>query len=383
MPAAPQTILLVEDNPADVDLIGEALADGSASGAGLASFALVPARRLTDGLARLTAGDIDVVLLDLSLPDSQGLDTFRRLHAAAPRLPIVVLSGLNDEDLAVRAMREGAQDYLVKGRADGELLTRTIRYAIERGRAEEERAARAAAEAALQARDELLGVISHDLRSPLTTVRGVAQLLIRQIAGGRTLAPEELAERLTSIEATTRRMGDLLDELLDATRLQAGHTLELNRAPTDLVALARRAIDERRASPSQHTICLTTAEPAVSGDWDAPRLARVLGNLLDNAIKYSPDRGDIVVTIALAAVEERQRWAVLSVQDHGIGIPPGDLPHVFERFFRGTNVAGRIRGTGIGLAGARQIVEQHGGTLTAESREGEGSTFTVRLPLND
>jgi signal transduction histidine kinase len=108
----------------------------------------------------------------------------------------------------------------------------------------------------------------------------------------------------------------------------------------------------------------------------------VLGNLLDNAIKYSPDGGDIAVTIALAEADG-QRQAVLSVQDHGIGIPAGDLPHVFERFFRGTNVAGRIRGTGIGLAGSRQIVEQHGGTLTVESREGEGSTFTVRLPLDD
>jgi signal transduction histidine kinase len=293
-----------------------------------------------------------------------------------------VLSGLKDEDLAIRAVREGAQDYLVKGRADGDLLTRTIRYAVERGRAEEERAARAAAEAALQARDELLGVISHDLRSPLTTVRGMAQLLIRQITGGRPLAPEELLERLTGIEATARRMGELLDELLDATRLQAGHTLELNRAPTDLVALAQRAIDERRAALNRHNICLTTDEPAVIGDWDTTRLARVISNLLDNAIKYSPDEGAIVVTIARTEAE-RQRWAELSVQDHGIGIPATDLPHVFERFFRGTNVAGRIRGTGIGLAGAHQIVEQHGGTLSVESREGAGSTFTVRLPLND
>jgi signal transduction histidine kinase len=109
------------------------------------------------------------------------------------------------------------------------------------------------------------------------------------------------------------------------------------------------------------------------------RLERVLENLLSNAIKYSPEGGSI--TVAIADEEIGGPWAVLTVRDQGLGIPAADLPRVFERFQRARNVEGRIGGTGIGLASARQIVEQHGGTIAAESAEGTGSTFTVRLPL--
>jgi len=104
---------------------------------------------------------------------------------------------------------------------------------------------------------------------------------------------------------------------------------------------------------------------------------RVLGNLVSNALAYSPRGGAVTVTVD----RERDEWAILQVSDHGLGIPATDLPHIFERFHRGGNVAGRIAGSGIGLAAVRQIVEQHGGTITVESREGKGSTFTVRLPL--
>ena len=112
------------------------------------------------------------------------------------------------------------------------------------------------------------------------------------------------------------------------------------------------------------------------GEWDVARLERVLGNLLSNAIKYSPNGGEIAVSVRAEAGQ-----AVLTVQDRGIGIPPADQPRVFERFERARNAVGRIGGSGIGLATSKQIIEQHGGTIAVESREGQGSTFTVRLPL--
>jgi signal transduction histidine kinase len=115
----------------------------------------------------------------------------------------------------------------------------------------------------------------------------------------------------------------------------------------------------------------------VIGDWDGPRLRRVLDNLLSNAIKYSPAGGEVVVTLAADGDS-----AVLRVRDQGLGIPAEDLPHIFERFRRARNAA-EIVGTGLGLSGARQLVEQHGGTIQVESQEGAGSTFTVRLPLGD
>jgi signal transduction histidine kinase len=107
----------------------------------------------------------------------------------------------------------------------------------------------------------------------------------------------------------------------------------------------------------------------------------VLGNLLGNAVKYSPAGGEVAVRVVRERDAGGRAWAVVAVRDQGIGIPVADLPHVFERYRRGSNVGGRIVGSGVGLAGARQIVEQHGGTIAVASEEGRGSTFSLRLPL--
>jgi signal transduction histidine kinase len=117
------------------------------------------------------------------------------------------------------------------------------------------------------------------------------------------------------------------------------------------------------------------------GCWDADRLGQVIGNLLTNAIKYSPEGGTVDVTLARAE-DDDGAWAHLSVRDRGLGIPAEDRPRLFERFHRGSNVVGRIVGTGIGLASAARIVRQHGGSIGVESEEGRGSTFTVTLPLS-
>ncbi len=379
-------VLLIEDNPADADLIEDTLEEAQLDLLpGAAAFALMRVDRLAAGLARVQAGDVAVVLLDLSLPDSQGLDTFRRLAAAAPTTPIVVLSGLDDEALAGHAVREGAQDYLVKGQVDGATLVRALRYAVERKHAEEERARlvgeQAAAEAALRTRNEMLATIAHDLRTPLTTIHGVTQLLARRVARGARLTPEDLQRQLEQIARSTTRMTRLIDDLVDVARLRAGHPLELRRVPTDLVALARQAAAEAQRSTDEHTVVFEAAEPAIEGLWDAARLERVLANLLGNAVKYSPAGSEVRVTVGREGTPP-DGWAVLRVRDQGIGIPAADQPRIFERFYRAANVAGQIQGTGIGLAGARQIVEQHGGTITVQSQEGAGSTFTVRLPLD-
>ena len=121
--------------------------------------------------------------------------------------------------------------------------------------------------------------------------------------------------------------------------------------------------------------------PQLIGSWDPARMERVLDNLLGNAVKYSPTGGEIVVGVSHEQTAAGD-WAVLVVRDQGVGIPAADLPHVFEPFHRARNV-GKVAGTGIGLAGVRRIVEQHGGAITAESREGVGSAFRVRLPLTD
>jgi signal transduction histidine kinase len=374
-------ILLVEDNPADADLIREALDDLELETApGNPIFRLMHVERLSEAEERLANGGIELVLLDLSLPDSQGFDTFRRLAEGFPDLPIVVLSGLENEALAMQAVRHGAQDYLVKGRADADMLGRTLRYSIERKRSAGERSRlireQAEVDAALRARDELVASISHDLKSPLTSIRAQAQLLMRRMSAGRLPTPEDLLERLSRIEQTTIQATSLIDELLDVSRIEAGQAVELHLAPTDLVALATRVTGDFRSRVEHRRLRFVTSERDIVGFWDATRLERVLGNLIDNALKFSGPDGDVIVT----AERDEAGNALLSVSDSGVGIPDSDLQHIFERFYRGRNVSGHVPGTGIGLASARQIVLALGGTLTVESEEGHGSVFTICLP---
>jgi len=156
--------------------------------------------------------------------------------------------------------------------------------------------------------------------------------------------------------------------------------LDLQRQATDLVTLTQRAAADLQDSLADHSILVATESPTLIGTWDAARLERVIGNLLSNAVKYNRAGGSVSVSLARRE-HSGESWAVLTVADQGIGIPVADLPHIFERFHRGRNVIGRIPGTGIGLHGSRQIIEQHGGTMTLESQEGHGTTVTIRLPI--
>ncbi|MGD9890704.1 MAG: ATP-binding protein [Dehalococcoidia bacterium] len=243
-----------------------------------------------------------------------------------------------------------------------------------------EQAALAAAQRALAVRDEFLGSVSHDLRTPLTSIRGLAQLLARQLARLEPPQGPRLREQAAAIDRAAGTMTAMVEELLDLTRLEAGQPLELRQEPVDLVALAHVSVELQQPSTPLHDLQVVAAVPTLVGMWDRGRLERVLANLLSNAVKYSPEGGPVAVAVQrLHGLAEP--WAELTVTDRGIGIPRADLPFIFERFRRGANVTGRVGGAGLGLAGARHIVELHGGTITAMSAEGAGTTITVRLPL--
>jgi len=229
-------------------------------------------------------------------------------------------------------------------------------------------------------RDEFFSSLSHDLKNPLASIKGTAQLLRRQVTRSGSVDPERVIAAATSIDTTTTLTVSLLEDLVDAGRLQMGRPLRLRPEPTDVVPLVWQAVERYQQVTDRHLITFTTEAPELWGNWDGPRLARVIDNLLSNAIKYSPNGGAITMKTA-SAMDAGTFWAVLTVQDHGIGIPPDDLPHIFERFHRAANVIGKISGTGIGLGGARQIVQLHGGTLTVDSEQGSGTVVTVRLPM--
>lgn len=234
--------------------------------------------------------------------------------------------------------------------------------------------------AALNSRDAFLSSVTHDLMTPLTSVLGYVQLLQRRL---RRLTPADAArfqEGLDQIEITGIRMRRQVEQLLDVARLQMGRPLELERRPTDLVALCWGACREMQMSSDRHRLVLDARAERIIGAWDALRLERLLDNLLSNAIKYSPAGGEVRLTVQQED-DAGAPWAVLSVRDPGIGIPAADLAHIFSRFYRAANTAQQMTGSGIGLASARQIVQEHGGVISAVSAEGEGSVFTVRLPL--
>jgi signal transduction histidine kinase/CheY-like chemotaxis protein len=264
-----------------------------------------------------------------------------------------------------------------------EAIAAKVGQFVDRRRAEEtlrrseaaERAARIEAEMAMRARDEFVATVSHDLSNPLATIKGHVQLLRRAVRRDAAPPPAQLDTRLATLEGAATDMERLIGDLLDAARLQAGRPLDLNRQPTDLVALARRAAEAYERLSDRHRLRVSARVPSAPGKWDVGRVQRVVANLLANAIKYSPSGGDVVIS-----VDVEDRWAALAVRDDGMGIPASDLPHVFERFHRGSNVA-RLSGTGLGLAGAKDIVEQHGGTISVMSTEGRGTTVVVRLPL--
>jgi PAS domain S-box-containing protein len=224
-------------------------------------------------------------------------------------------------------------------------------------------------------RRALLDALAHDLRNPLTALKIRAQLLLRQFERGRTPDRDTLAERMSGFAELATHMTGLIDDLEEHARLSIGGGVAPDRQSTDLVALVRTSVDELRQSGGTHTIRLETEDTELVGFWDPLHVRRVLENLLGNAVKYSPVGSEVQVRLSRVG-----RYAVLVVRDEGIGIPAADLPHVFAFRHRGGNV-GLVAGSGVGLAGVKQIVERHGGTVTVQSEEGQGSVFTVRLPL--
>jgi signal transduction histidine kinase/DNA-binding response OmpR family regulator len=231
-------------------------------------------------------------------------------------------------------------------------------------------------------RDAALFMVTHDLKQPLTAIKANVQMVQRQFQRDEPVERKRARERLATIDETSDKMTAQINELLDAAKLQAGQPLELDWQPVEFVALVQRLVAEQRPSAPRHTITVESNVDALPGEADAPRLARVLGNLLSNAVKYSPAGGTITVRLRRDEQPDGVPCAVIAVTDQGMGIPPTELPHIFEAFRRASNVTHTtIPGTGIGLASARHVMEQHGGSVTVESRLGAGTTFTVRLPL--
>ncbi|HEV7662562.1 MAG TPA: ATP-binding protein [Chloroflexota bacterium] len=229
---------------------------------------------------------------------------------------------------------------------------------------------------ALRTRDEFLASASHDLKNPLASIKATAQLLERRLGRPGEVDVDRFREGLQRLDAIATRAAGLVEELLDQARMQMGRPLDLDRQLADLVRITHEVAQEQQQSTERHTIQVESSLSELIGLWDARRLGRVLSNLLDNAVKYSPEGGPVTVR-----VRRDGDAAIVEVSDSGIGIPQNDQRRIFERFQRASNVERRIGGTGIGLASARHILDGHGATIEVISREGSGATFSIRLPI--
>ena len=360
--------LLIEDNPGDARLIRETLKDAGAS----ASVQVVHADRLAAGLDLLAVQEVDVVLLDLSLPDSTGLDTFTRVHTAVPGMAVVVLSGLNDASVAVRAVQEGAQDYLVKGEVDGPSLVRSMRYAVERQKLE---SARRELE---HQRDEFFSSVSHDLRTPVAAIKAAIGVVLQHEPDNM---PAPLHRLLGNIDQAADELATLIDDLLEIARLQS-RRVELWRSDVDMRDVVSRAV--RAVEPlfqlRQQRVDVTLPTEPVPVAVDVERIGRVLRNVLGNAQKYAPAGSTVTVVLERTA----DGTVCVFVADQGPGIPAADRERIFERFYRVPSARGAgPAGSGLGLAIARGLAELHGGRLWVDSAPGEGSTFRLTLPPTD
>ena len=274
-----------------------------------------------------------------------------------------IITALRDEQGRPHGFANVVRDMTEQKRAEAERAT-LIR----------EQAARAEAEAMVRARDEFLTVAAHELKTPLTSVLGAVQLARQRIVRGGEVDLERLALSLGLAERQAIKLGRLVNTLLDLSRIQAGR-LQLDRQEVDLVPLVAGVVEAARAQGTDHTLALH-APATLRARVDPLRLEQVVTNLVDNAIKYSPDGGRIEVELSRTDGET----VCLTVRDQGLGIPADERERIFDQFYRAHGDS-YLSGMGIGLFVSRQIVELHGGSIAAEAPADGGTRLVVCLPV--
>ncbi len=460
-------ILIVEDNPGDVQLVRGMLKEGAGE------FTLYVAERLSAGLEVLSSQEgVEVVLLDLGLPDSRGLETLIRVQEGFPRLPVLIMTSIADESLAVQAIRLGAQDYLVKGQLDGGLLRHALAYAGERkqvgelirgqaglldfshdaiftweigggilywnrgaqelygfglseviGRNPHELVRTSPASAgelhqqlkrdrqwegelahttrdgrliivdsrmvvmqgqggkqlvletnrditerkkAELLKDEFIGMVSHELKTPLTVLIGA--LSTAQVEG---VTADQTRLLMQDAVDSAESLNSIVDNLLELSRHQA-RRLDLQCQWSDLAQVAREAVRKVQGRAGGHRLRLELPPEMPAVNADPLRIERIVVNLLDNALKYSPPGSEVRV---FARQENDQ--LLLGVSDQGRGISREDQARLFRSFQR---LDPSIKGIGLGLRVCRILAEAHGGRIWVDSEPGKGSTFFFALP---
>lgn len=370
-------VLLVEDDDDDFVLVKDLTAEMGRR------YKLDRVASYDEAVAVRNPSKYDVCLLDYRLGSHDGLELMRDLRNLRFRCPMILLTGQGDETIDQMALRAGAADYLIKGQINAQDLERSIRYSIQERQSQEERirlareqAAREQAESANRAKDEFLAVLSHELRTPLNAMLGWVRLLKTNRD-----SDEIFSKAVESIERSAVTQTKFVEDLLDVTRIANGN-IRLSKRPFTLNQVVESAVDGIRPAADVKSISVKYIEERadVAIYADSERIQQIVNNLMSNAVKFTPEGGEVAVTLGRSGDE-----AIISVRDSGQGISPEFLPKVFERYKQANNsTTNRKGGLGLGLAIVKHLTELHGGNITAESQgEGKGSTFTVRLPLSE
>ncbi len=337
--------------------------------------------------------DYDAIVSDIKMPGMDGLALLTKLQALRPETPTLLITGHGEHQLAIQALRGGAYDYIQKP-IDRDDLVASLQRAIQTRRLRRqvkelllslelhalslERLVQQRTQELLEAneaKDKFLNIASHELKPPLSSLKGKVQLLHRQLE--HTDAPQVVSIGLLDMERSISRMETLVNDLLDASLIET-NMFVLHRQRCDLVELCRHLIDEFTAGSGPIRTFEALGEP-IEAEVDADRISQVILNLLLNARKYSPKGSPITVTLQQVGYE-----ATLSVRDVGVGIPAEVLSRLFEQYYRfpGNDVQdGTSSGMGLGLYISRKIVERHGGHIDVRSSPGQGSVFSIVLPL--
>ena len=324
----------------------------------------------------------DLVIANVRLPELSGVELAKQLRAqrATRDVPLILMSPAAGHAETSAGLEAGADDFIVTPFSERELLVRVqsrLELAAMRRRIAKQEGALGILQANLRARDEFLSAASHELRTPITTLSlqtdGLLSIPASGGNGARRPTDDRMVRRLKAIRRQVIRLNQLVDQLLDVSRLIEGR-LELRPEQVDLQALVIEAIDLMRESATQAgSPVLLRLRPAVVGHWDRIRIGQVITNLLSNAIKFGCGRP---IEVELDADETRAR---VQIRDAGEGILPHEQERIFQRFERATSVQ-RHPGLGLGLWICKQIVDASHGTISVQSEPGRGSTFSVELP---
>lgn len=375
-PGGRAKVLLVEDDPTCRDFVKATLKKASDR-----YYFIEPVSSLAEGLRMLRERVFDVLLLDLMLPDSKGPDTVTEIRKLNTQIPIIIVTGMEDDTILFSAMEEGAQDYLIKGHFNADLLSKSIEYAIHTKKSEEQ--AECLKEQLMHAQKmevvgRLAGGVAHDFNNLLTVINGYADILKSKIP-----ETEEIYVHVNEIARAGKKAASIAKQLLAFSRRRPAETkvVNLNNMLNEMIRMVRRLIGE----DVELTFEPGEDVPAVKADPGS--MEQVVVNLVINARDAMPGGGSITIRTAATKLDAEMTtrfenipagdYTVLSVKDTGCGMSEDVKQHLFEPFF---STKGPDKGTGIGLATALGIIKQSNGYITVDSKEGAGACFSIYMP---